>query len=277
MEAQRTPTVAAVTGANQGIGHAVVAGLVPALGPAGMVYLTGRNRQRVEQAASEIPGSVPAVLDVRDTMAVETFAGLIGQRHGGVDIVISNAAARRTRERGDTEQVREFVDTNNLGTTRMIRAFGPLLRPAGRFLIVASAFGSLRNLAPELHKHFDTDTMTLDEVDAVMLHYADLVEAGRDRDQGWPESINVPSKLGQVAAARVFARERADISRDGGYVGAVCPGLVDTDASRPWFSDMSQAQTPEEAARDLVRLAVDPVDPRFVGQLVQHGILIPWT
>jgi hypothetical protein len=82
--------------------------------------------------------------------------------------------------------------------------------------IGASAFGSVRNLAPELHKHFDTDTMTLDEVDAVMLHYADLVEAGRDRDQGWPESINVPSKIGQVAATRVFARERADIARDGG-------------------------------------------------------------
>jgi carbonyl reductase 1 len=115
MEAQRMPTVAVVTGANQGIGHAVVAGLVPALGPAGMVYLTGRDRQPVERAASEIPCSVPAVLDVRDTVAVETFAGLVGQRHGGVDIVISNAAARRTRERGDTEQVRGFGDARGGG------------------------------------------------------------------------------------------------------------------------------------------------------------------
>ena len=29
---------------------------------------------------------------------------------------------------------------------------------------------------------------------------------------------------------------------------AQCPGLIDTDASRPWFDDMSSAQTPAHAA-----------------------------
>ena len=159
-------TVALVTGANQGIGRAVVEGLVRALDSEAVVYLTGRSPERVEQAATEVPGTVPAVLDVRDTAAVASFAELVRQRHGGIDIVVSNAAAWRTPERSDAAQVREFVDTNNLGATRMIRAFGPLLRPAGRFLVVASAFGTLRNLAPELHKRFNTDTMTLDDVDA---------------------------------------------------------------------------------------------------------------
>jgi carbonyl reductase 1 len=35
------------------------------------------------------------------------------------------------------------------------------------------------------------------------------VESGRDSGEGWPESVNVPSKIGQVAAARIFAREKA--------------------------------------------------------------------
>jgi carbonyl reductase 1 len=282
----RAPTVAVVTGANQGIGRAVVDKLAQVLGRDAVVYLTGRHQQRVEQAAAEVAATatttatvVPAVLDVRDTAAVQALARELGDRHGGVDIVVSNAAARITPERSDADQVGEFVDTNNLGTTRMLRAFGPLLRPGGRFLVVASTFGSLRNLASHLHRLFDTATMSLDDLDRVMREYVDLVETGRDQAAGWPELINIVSKIGQVAAARVYARRWAADGgvRAGGYVGAVCPGLVDTPASRPWFADMSQAQTPEEAARDLVRLATDEVDPRFVGELVQHGIVIPWS
>ena len=58
---------------------------------------------------------------------------------------------------------------------------------------------------------------------------------------------------------------------------AVCPGLLDTRASRPWFADMSQAQTPDEAAVDIVKLAADPVEPRMYGELVQHGQVLPWA
>ncbi len=58
---------------------------------------------------------------------------------------------------------------------------------------------------------------------------------------------------------------------------ALCPGLIDTDASRPWFADMSQAQTPEQAAAwplDLV--LADRFDPAFYGELVQFGNVLPW-
>ena len=53
---------------------------------------------------------------------------------------------------------------------------------------------------------------------------------------------------------------------------ALCPGLIDTDASRPWFEDMSQAQTPAEAAAWPVSLALaDGFDPALHGELVQFG------
>ena len=46
---------------------------------------------------------------------------------------------------------------------------------------------------------------------------------------------------------------------------ALCPGLIDTDASRPWFEDMSQAQTPAEAAAWPVELALaDDLRPRLL-------------
>jgi NAD(P)-dependent dehydrogenase (short-subunit alcohol dehydrogenase family) len=262
--------IVVVTGANQGIGLATVAGLADTLGAEDVVYLTGRDAGRVRAAASGLRVRAE-VLDVSSDESVGRFAELLRDRHGGVDVVVSNAAARISPSVPSEQQVREFVDTNNLGTTRMIRWIGPLLRPGGRFLVVASALGSLRNLPEHLHARFDTASMTLDQVDATMTAYADAVESGRAADDGWPEWINIPSKVGQVAAMRVYARDVRER-----FIAAACPGLVDTDASRPWFDDMSAAQTPEEAATALVRLATGPVEPSFHGQLVQHGRVLPW-
>jgi carbonyl reductase 1 len=274
--------IAIVTGANQGLGLALAAGLAQQLQPGEVVYFTGRDPVRVRAAVEEIADARAEVrgevLDVRDTAAVVAFAEQVRARHGRVDIVFSNAAARLAPGTPWEELVGPFVDTNNLGATRMLRAFDPILRPGGRILVVASAFGSLRELPAELRGRFDTDAMTLDDVDATMLAWRDAVLEGRAADEGWPEWINIPSKVGQVAAARVLARERrAADTADGTLVAAVCPGLVDTAASRPWFEDMSTAQTPEQAADALLRLALDPVvDPRFYGELVQFGAVIPW-
>jgi carbonyl reductase 1 len=120
----------------------------------------------------------PRVLDVRDDAAVEALAAVIGE----IDIVFSNAAARLTRDTPPAELVGPFVDTNNLGTTRMLRAFHPRLRPGGRLLVVASAFGSLRRLDESLHARFEA--ATLDGVDAMMLAWRDAVVDGRDAAEG---------------------------------------------------------------------------------------------
>jgi carbonyl reductase 1 len=271
--------IAIVTGANQGLGFALAEGLAQRLAPADVVYLTGRDPDRVRAAAGRVAGPRAqvrgAVLDVRDGAAVEALAGAIGARHGGADIVISNAAARLAPATPWAEQVGPFVDTNNLGATRMLRAFDPILRPGGRLLVVASDFGSLRRLPAHLHGRFDTDAMTLDDVDATMLAWRDAVVEGRADEEGWPDWINIPSKVGQVAAVRVLARERR--AHGGTLVASVCPGLVDTPASRPWFGDMAGAQAPAEAAVAPLRVALDrTADTSLHGELVQFGKVIRW-
>jgi carbonyl reductase 1 len=274
--------VAIVTGANQGLGFALAEGLAQQLAPEDVVYLTGRSVDRVRAAAGRIARTRAQVrgevVDVVDSAAVNAFADAIAVRHGGADIVFSNAAARLLPGRPSPELVGPFVDTNNLGATRVLRAFDPILRVGGRLLVVASAFGSLRRLPAHLHERFQTDAMTLDDVDATMLAWRDAVVAGRAADEGWPDWINIPSKVGQVAAVRVLARERRTADHvDGTLVAAICPGLVDTEASRPWFEDMSQAQTTAEAAVAPLRLALDPAPDRgFHGELVQFGRVLPW-
>jgi NAD(P)-dependent dehydrogenase (short-subunit alcohol dehydrogenase family) len=273
--------VAVVTGANQGLGFALVEDLAQQLRPGDVVYLTGRDSERVAAAGARVANARAEVraqvVDVRDAAAVDAFAGELEARHGGLDIVFSNHYARVMPSDLPPEVVGAYVDANNLGTTRVLRAFSPILRPGGRLLVVASTLGSLRELPPELHGRFDTDAMTLDDVDSAMRAWRDAVIGGRAADEGWPDFINIPSKVGQVAAMRVLARERRAWDRPNGtLVAAVCPGMIDTGASRPWF-DMTGAQTPAEAAVALIRLALDPLaDDRFYGELVRFARVLPW-
>jgi carbonyl reductase 1 len=252
--------------------------LAAAWGTTGTVYLTGRDRRRVEAATADLADRglavAPERIDVTDPASIDRFADMVRREHGGLDVVVSNAAARISPDRPPGEQVRTFVATNNRGTTRGLRSFLPLLRDDGRLLVVASSFGTLRSLPASLHHLFDDPSLTLDDLDTTMASYVDDVERGRT-DRGWPEWINIPSKVGQVAAMRVAAREARAEGRDV-LVAAICPGLVDTGASRPWFDDMTPAQSPDEAAGHLTPLALGPRRHDIHGQLVQFGRILPW-
>ncbi|SRR6266508_757418 len=154
----------------------------------------------------------------------------------------------------------------------------PLLKDGARFLVVASAFGSLQYLPTQLHHNFDVERTSLEAVERVMDTYVQLVEASQAEAAGWPDWMNIPSKIGQVAAMKVIARMmRREAEQRDILINAVCPGLVDTDASRPWFVDMTTAQRPDQAAVDVVWLATLPAGTREpYGELVQHRQVIPW-
>jgi carbonyl reductase 1 len=278
-----TSSIALVTGANQGIGLALAQGLAARLGRGDLVVLSGRDAARVARAADAVAGSAATrsrvegrVLDVSDADSVARLAAELAGRHGGVDVVLSNAAARIVPERPPQEQIDEFVAVGNGGAHAVLRSFGPVLRPGGRLIVVASSLGTLGRLDPRLHHLLDG--VSLAAVEAAVEAWRAAVHAGTARAAGWPEWINVPSKVAQVAAVRAVAAERRD--RDlaaGTLVAAVCPGLVDTPASRPWFDDFSRALTPEQAARAVLDLVLrEDVDPATYGELVRFGRVLPW-
>jgi NAD(P)-dependent dehydrogenase (short-subunit alcohol dehydrogenase family) len=193
-----------------------------------------------------------------------------------VDIVVSNATARITPDRPQSEQADEFIDVANGATHAILRSFGPILRSGGRLIVVASSLGTLGHLDPRLHPLFDG--ASLDEVEKAVESWRAAIHAGTAEELGWPRWLNVPSKVAQVAAVRAVAAERRTQDlQDGTLVAAVCPGLVDTPASRPWFDDFSQAQTPQQAAQAVLDLVLSPeVDPATYGELVRFGKVLPW-
>jgi carbonyl reductase 1 len=274
--------IALVTGANQGLGRALAEGLAAGLASHDRVLLTGRDPGRVQAAADDVAAG-PArarvegrVLDVRDPAAIAALAAELGE----VDIVFSNATARMSPQADPADEVDAVAETSNLATSHILRAFAPRLRPGGRLIVVASALGTLDKLDERVADRFAAAAEDgLDAVDALVADWRRAVHERRAQDAGYGTWLNIPSKVAQVAAVRAVARERrADDQAAHPLVMALCPGLVDTDASRPWFEDMSQAQTPAEAASWPVELALaGTFDPAFYGELVQFAKVLPWT
>jgi carbonyl reductase 1 len=269
---------ALVTGANQGLGRALVEALAARMNTKDRILLTGRDPERVRAAAAAGPRTGARiegrVLDVRDGGAIDALATELDE----VDIVFSNATARMSPDADPADEVDAVAETSNLATSRILRAFAPHLRPGGRLIVVASALGTLDKLDARIRPRFAAAAASLDAVDGLVAEWRDAVHAGRAEQEGFGTWLNIPSKVAQVAAVRAVARERraADLA-EGKLVAALCPGLIDTDASRPWFADMSQAQTPGEAAAWPVELALgESFDPAFYGELVQFGAVIPW-
>jgi carbonyl reductase 1 len=270
---------ALVTGANQGLGRALVEALAARMNPNDRVLLTGRDPGRVRAAAASAPTTGARVegrvLDVRDGDAIAALAAELGE----VDIVFSNATARMSPDAEPADEVDAVAETSNVATSHMLRAFAPRLRPGGRLIVVASALGTLDKLDPRVRPRFEAASAGLDAVDALVAEWRAAVHAGRAEQEGFGTWLNIPSKVAQVAAVRAVARERraADLAQ-GRLIAALCPGLIDTDASRPWFADMSQAQTTAEAAAWPVELVLgERFDPAFYGELVQFGAVIPWA
>jgi NAD(P)-dependent dehydrogenase (short-subunit alcohol dehydrogenase family) len=274
--------VAFVTGANQGLGLSLVRGLLNQMGDSVEIYLTARNKDRGEEAVELLrsEGLNPKYhqLDINDMNSINAFREHLEKIHGGIDIVLHNAAARITKEQPQADQVRNFVTTNNFGTTRMIENFLPLLNPKGSFIIVASSYGQLKYLNSELHDRLDTDKVSLAEVNHTLQEYIVLTEKGEETEHGWPDWINIPSKIGQVVSMRVAARESKE-SRvaDELFIAAVCPGLLNTEASRPWFDDMSHALSTDEGAVDILWLLTPEANrEKYYGELVQFRKIVPW-
>lgn len=269
---------ALVTGANQGLGFALARGLAARLDAEDLVLLTGRDAGRVTAAAARVAAD-PAtrsriegrVLDVSDAGAVARLADELGP----VDIVLSNAIGPLQPDRSQTEQADVFLAVANGGTHAVLRSFGPKLVPGGRLIVVASSLGTLGHLPEALRPRFDG--VPLDDVEKAVADWRSAIHDGTAQEQGWPEWINVPSKVAQVAAVRAVAAERRDRDlADGTLVAAVCPGLVDTRASRPWFADFSHAQSPDEAAKAVLDLVFANLDPATYGELVRFGRVLPW-
>jgi NAD(P)-dependent dehydrogenase (short-subunit alcohol dehydrogenase family) len=113
-----------VTGANRGLGKALVQGLRDA--GAAKIYAVARNAQTITPAA----GVEPVALDITKPEQVAAAAA----RCGDVDILINNAGVAvmiPMLAAPTMDEARLEMETNYFGTLSMCRAFAPILARNG--------------------------------------------------------------------------------------------------------------------------------------------------
>ncbi|WP_370345595.1 SDR family NAD(P)-dependent oxidoreductase [Catenulispora sp. MAP5-51] len=143
-------TIALVTGANQGIGFEIAAGL-GALGWS--VGIGDRDPERQQDAVARLRAggadAFPVPIDVTDDASVAAAAHRLEERAGRLDVLVNNAGATGGRPQNpttlDLDSVRVAVETNVFGMIRVTNAMLPLLRRSAHPRIVnqSSHVGSL--------------------------------------------------------------------------------------------------------------------------------------
>jgi 3-oxoacyl-[acyl-carrier protein] reductase len=186
--------VALVTGASRGIGLAIA----HRLAEQGAMVVAAARGDHAAGAVAEVTakgGRGEAVtLDVTDTSAVERLPHEIVERHGRLDIVVSNAGIARDQllmrmKREDWDSV---VATNLTATFVLAQAaIRPMLRQrGGRIIAISSVVGQTGN--------------------AGQTNYA-------------------ASKAGLIGFSKALARE---VASRGITVNVVAPGMIDTEMTR---------------------------------------------
>ena len=142
---------ALVSGGGTGIGRAVAARFH---GEGAFVYICGRRREKLEQAAAAIsPGgeriaAIPA--DVTRDADISALAAAIGRRGAGLDILANCAGIMRfgRLEGLETGVLAAMLDVNTIAPWRLSMAVLPLMRQRGGGAILhVSSLSGLRPFA----------------------------------------------------------------------------------------------------------------------------------
>ncbi|KAK4570427.1 hypothetical protein LTR86_002507 [Recurvomyces mirabilis] len=278
-----TSRVAAVTGANKGIGLAIVRNLAlqypkSSLHSGGfLIYLTARSAERGAEAVNTLnndpqlkqakvlaqDGGDTTItfkeLDISKTKSIQDFSRFLKQEHpDGLDIVINNAGI--ALQGFSSDLVKETVETNYYGTLEATQDLLPMLKSGGRLVNVSSMAGSLKKYSDEVRDAFLQASKTdVPAVTAIMERFKSAVAEGEEKEAGFPSAGYAVSKAGETAFTKVIAMEESKRGRNV-LINACCPGYVKTDMTRG-----GGAKTPDEGARTPVMLALDDIGGRTGG------------
>ncbi|CAJ1946216.1 unnamed protein product [Cylindrotheca closterium] len=230
--------VAVVTGANKGIGYFIAL----QLGMSGLfsnIILGCRDVQRGTTAANQIQALVQSKADTKiefsplvigDEATHSTFCEKMKKEFGKVDVLVNNAGfaykgVDPTPFEGQTEKT---LSINYFGLVDFTQKMLPLVRKGSdpRIVNVASMAGRLGQVSSELQKKFSEDSLTIDELNTLMNQFKSGVQAGTYKADGWSSSNYGMSKLGVIAATKIWARQEPTIK-----INACCPGYCATDMS----------------------------------------------
>ncbi|KAK5132823.1 hypothetical protein LTR08_008625 [Meristemomyces frigidus] len=276
--------VAAVTGANKGIGLAIVRNLAlqypssPLHSGPFLIYLTARSAERGAEAVKTLnndpqlkkakvlaqDGGETTIkfreLDISQSKSIQAFSEFLKTEHPeGIDIVINNAGI--AMQGFDATVVKETIHTNYYGTLEATQLLLPQIRSNGRLVNVSSMAGKLNKYSDAIRDAF-LQAAKAPEVSAstaLMEKFTQAVSEGKEKEAGFPSAAYAVSKAGETAFTMSIAAQEQKAGR-GVLVNVCCPGYVKTDMTRG-----GGAKTPDQGAQTPVMLALQDINGKTGG------------
>ena len=188
--------IALVTGGSRGIGLAT-AKILSENGA--IVAITAKNNERLEKAVLGIPNSLGITADIRNSNDVKNVVNRIIEKFGKLDILVNNAGIfpqiKKLHEI-DEDEWNEVLDVNLTGQFRFTKEAIPHLQKTS---------GSIINISSD---------------------------AGIKAYQGFNADAYSAAKAALILLTKCWALE---YSKDKIRVNCICPGVVDTDMTKPFL------------------------------------------
>ena len=227
-----------------------------------MIYLTARDQGRGEAAVKDLEqdaqlkeakalkadGGLSEIkfhlLDITSSSSIKTLADHLKQAHGdGIDFVINNAGIAMDGFSAyrfpyhvllmltatDADIVKTTLDYY-YKTLEACHAFLPLLKPTGRIVNLGSMAGKLNKYSEEVRNRF-LASKTEEDVTKIMKEFVSAVEAGKEKDAGFPSAGYAVSKAGIIGGTRALARQEKEKGSKV-LINVCCPGYVNTDMTK---------------------------------------------
>jgi NAD(P)-dependent dehydrogenase (short-subunit alcohol dehydrogenase family) len=230
--------VAIVTGAAQGLGQAIAVRL--ASDGANVVCVDVLDSSATTDAIAAAVGAdraCPARVDISNTVAVEGLVQAVLGRHGGIDILVNNAAVIQPVVDVtdiDDATIDRVLAVNLRGVIACSRAVGRHMRDrrSGRIINISSQLGKL----------------------------------------AWPGlGVYSATKAAVIALTQAMGLELAPF---GVFVNSICPGTMDTEQARYTFRN--QAAKAGRSVEELVAEKQQAMPLRRLGSPQDAAAMVAW-
>jgi dihydroanticapsin dehydrogenase len=188
--------IALITGGSRGIGFAT-AQILSENGAT--VIITAKDQERLDKAVEKILNSVGIAADIRKSDDVKNVVNKIVEKFGKLDILVNNAGMFpkiKQLHNINEDEWNEILDVNLTGQFRFTKEAIPLLQKTS---------GSIINISSD---------------------------AGIKAYQGFNADAYSASKAALILLTKCWALE---YSSDKIRVNCICPGVVDTDMTKPFL------------------------------------------
>ncbi|XP_026501073.1 carbonyl reductase [NADPH] 1-like [Vanessa tameamea] len=268
--------IAAVTGANKGLGFSIVKGLCERFN--GIVYLTSRNEKRGLEAVKKLNalGLKPQFysLDVSDKSSIKKFADYIKTKHGGLDVLVNNAGMLELEKVYPTyEEAKRNIDVNYRSLLDIEEFLYPLLRDGARVINVSSACGHLSNLKNK--KWLDVLTkqdLKTEDINYFVNNYLESLKNGTFKKEDFADDgKHAEHRISKIALTALTMVQQRKYNDRNISINAVHPGYLKTDMAQ------GGGETDPDDAAEIILYLILEASPNLKGVFMWHNKkLVDW-